>query len=230
MTADDPLRTLEQRLGYAFRRPELLERALVHRSYAHEQAVGGSYERLEFLGDAVLGLIASEWLYGRFPDLPEGELSKFKAYLVSERVLAEHAGRLGLGEALRLGVGEERTGGRRKASLLADAFEAVLGAVFRDGGLRPARRLGLAFLEDAAQRRPQGTPTDPKTRLQELAQARGEPLPEYLEVAAEGPDHRRRFRVECRLGERRLGTGEAGSKKRAEQRAAEEALGRLAEE
>lgn len=228
MTADDPLRTLEQRLGYAFRRPELLERALVHRSYAHEQAVGGSYERLEFLGDAVLGLVAAGWLFERNPELTEGRLSKLKSRLVSRPTLAAAAERLELGSLLRLGVGEERSGGRAKASLLADAMEAVLGAVFLDRGFEAARRVAVPLLESVSGELADQRTSDPKTRLQELAQAEGLELPQYLVVEEEGPDHRKRFTVACRVAGREAGRGEGGSKKLAEQRAAAAALAELA--
>src|SRR5262245_4646754 len=126
---------LEKRIGHRFRRVELLELALTHRSFANEQGETENYERLEFLGDAVLGVVASEWLYQRFPDLPEGELSKLKAHVVSKSALAPYAEQIELGAALRLGVGEERSGGRTKLSLLADSLEALFGAVYLDAGL-----------------------------------------------------------------------------------------------
>ena len=144
---------LEKKLGYRFRRPELLDAALTHRSYAHEQASDAHYERLEFLGDAVLGMVTAGWLFNAHPDWPEGDLSKRKGHLVSQPVLARHAAELGLGEALRLGVGEERSGGRRKASLLADVWEAVIGAVYLDGGLEAAAALIRPLLAAAVERR-----------------------------------------------------------------------------
>jgi ribonuclease-3 len=218
---------LEKRLGHRFRRPDLLAAALTHRSWAHEQGSGEHYERLEFLGDAVLGLVAAEWLFARHPELPEGELSKRKGHLVSRPVLARHAQELGLGEELRLGVGEERSGGRRKASLLADVWEAVLGAVYLDGGLEAAEKLVHPVLEDASMRR-SGAAADAKTRLQELLQARGMPLPAYDLLETAGPDHAKRFTVECRVGGEAYGRGDGRSKKIAEQAAAASALEALA--
>jgi ribonuclease-3 len=220
---------LEKRLGYRFRRPELFALALTHRSHANERGVEDNYERLEFLGDAVLGLVTAAWLYRRHAGLPEGELSKRKAQLVSRATLAARAEALGLGEALRLGVGEERSGGRQKASLLADALEAVFGAVYVEGGLAPAARVIEPMLEAALDPRPgEDSPlaTDAKTHLQELAQARGRELPEYRVAAAEGPDHNRVFTVECWLDGVCAGRGSGGSKKIAEQRAAADALQR----
>ena len=227
---------LEKRLGHRFRRPELLEAALTHRSYAHERGLEPAvdaarageahYERLEFLGDAVLGMVAAEHLFRTRPELPEGELTKLKSQLVSRPALALHAGELGLGDELRLGVGEERSGGRGKASLLADVYEAILGAVFLDAGLAPAAKLVRRHLEADLGRR-SATPSDAKTRLQEAVQARGRGLPRYDLLAAEGPDHAKRFTVECWLGERRAGVGEGRSKKVAEQAAAAAALAAL---
>ena len=215
---------LEKRLGYRFREPSLLETALTHRSYAHEKDTGANYERLEFLGDSVLGLVAGEWLFHRHPDLPEGELSKRKAHLVSRPVLARHASSLGLGEEIRLGVGEERSGGRTKASLLADVWEAILGAVYLDGGLEPAARLVLPLLEDGTERR---GPYDAKTHLQEVLQGQGRNLPEYVLAEETGPDHAKRFTVECRIRGEVAGVGEGRSKKKAEQAAASAALERV---
>jgi ribonuclease-3 len=221
-----PTTPLEERLGHRFRDPALLERAVTHRSYAYEHGAaehgGGDHsERLEFLGDAVLGAAASEWLYRRYPDLPEGELSQLKGWLVSRPVLARHARRLGLGELLRLGVGEERSGGRGKDSLLADALEAVLGAVFLDGGFAAARSAVEALLLEAAAERA-GDPlrADAKTRLQELTQARGWGLPAYRLVSEAGPEHEKTFAVECRLETGTAAAASGPSKKIAEQRAA----------
>lgn len=215
---------LEEALSYRFRSRELLERALTHRSYANERGLPEHNERLELLGDAVLGLVATEWLYRYHPELPEGELSKRKSYLVSAPALAGFASHLGIGRALRLGVGEERSGGRDKPSLLADALEAVLGAVYLDGGLEPVRRIVAPFLEQVVEERPRVLDADAKTRLQEELQARGWELPEYCTVREEGPDHDKRFLVECRVRQRSAGRGEGRSKKVAEQRAAAEAL------
>ena len=221
---DDLLRRFQERLGYRFQRPELLERALTHRSFSNERGEGETYERLEFLGDAVLGLVTAEHLYDDTPDRQEGELTRSKGHLVSSRVLAELADSLGLGAVLRLGVGEDRSGGRSKASLLADALEAVLGAVFRDGGYHAARRVITALLDQAPAPAGGIEARDAKTRLQELAQARGQGRPTYHEIDVSGPDHKKRFTVECRLDGRPLGAGLGRTKKRAEQKAAAAAL------
>lgn len=217
----------EERLGYRFRDEELLTLAVTHRSWANEQGTDEHYERLEFLGDAVLGLVAGQWLFRTLPHLPEGELSKKKAVLVSKPALAAHARRLGLGELLRLGVGEERSGGRKKASLLADSLEAVFGAVYLDGGFDAARDVVREFVAHAHETREQELPVDAKTRLQELTQARGLDLPEYRLVAEEGPDHEKEFQVECRVDGDVVGAGAGRSKKLAEQRAATAALDAL---
>src|SRR5690606_2163806 len=152
-------------LGYRFSNPERLAEALVHRSWAHEQGTIEHNERLEFLGDAVLGLVTASWLYAGHPEQPEGELARRKAWLVAAPTLAREARRLGLGERLRLGVGEERSGGREKASILADALEAVYGAIWLDGGPEAARRVIERYLEEADRA---GEPSggDPKTTLQ----------------------------------------------------------------
>ena len=217
---------LERLLGHRFRDRGLLDAALTHRSFAHERGEPEHYERLEFLGDAVLGLLAAERLYREHPDEPEGELSKRKGFLVSRPVLAGRAEELGLGEALRLGVGEERSGGREKASLLADALEALIGAVYLDGGLAAARKVVDPLLT-AGGARPAHGARDPKTRLQEVAQGRGWALPEYRLLDASGPDHAKRFRVECRLQGEPAGVGEGRTKKAAEQDAAAAALEEL---
>ena len=223
----------EKRLGHRFRRPELLELALTHRSRANERGTEEHYERLEFLGDAVLGLVCAEWLYRHQPDLPEGELSRLKAQLVSRTALARHAGAIDLGAVLRVGVGEERSGGRAKASLLADSLEAVFGAVYLDAGLAAAAKVidrmlapMLAPGEDG-DGRTQLLGADAKTSLQEIAQGQGLALPEYRHVAVSGPDHDRLYQVECWLDGRRAGEGQGPSKKMAEQRAAADALARL---
>lgn len=216
--------TVERHLGYRFQDRDLLRLAFVHRSWANEQGRNENYERLEFLGDAVLGMVTAEWLYRQHPELPEGHLSKRKAVLVSRAALARHARRLGLGEELKLGVGEEKSGGRRKNSLLADAFEALLGAVFLDGGLEPARKLVMPLLERRDDEREHRRRLDAKTRLQELAQARGWDLPVYELVGEEGPDHDKTFHVECHVRGRLQGRATGGSKKEAEQIAAARAL------
>ena len=218
---------LQRRLGYAFRQPMLLETALTHRSWSFERERVENYERLEFLGDAVLGALTSEWLYQQL-DEAEGELSKRKSFVVSAPCLAAHARVLDLDESIRLGVGEERSGGREKDSLLADSMEAIIGAVYLDGGLDAARGVvlpmieaGVRHYEDAA-----GV-TDFKTTLQEVVQAGGRSLPEYVLVDESGPDHRKQFTVEVRIEQQRIATATGPSKKKAEQAAAALALEEL---
>jgi ribonuclease-3 len=221
---DPPLADFEGRLGHRFRDRDLLRRALTHRSYDNEKGLGENYERLEFLGDAVLGLIAAEFLFREYPDRAEGKLSKIKSYAVSSVALARFAEGLGLGKALLIGVGEERSGGRTKSSLLADSFEAVLGAVFLDGGLEAARRVISPLLEQVGKAEPEGVHRDSKTLLQQLVQARGWRVPEYREIASEGPDHKKQFTIECLIEGERTGEGIGSSKKIAEQKAAGAAI------
>ncbi len=222
---------IARRLGYSFRDPSLLELALTHRSWANEQDSDEHYERTEFLGDAVLGLVVAEQLYRLYPQASEGELSKLKSQLVSEPMLARWAEDLALGEALLLGVGERRSGGHRKPSLLADVMEAVLGAVFLDGGFAAAAGVTSPWLSDVIGSGMNGLPqADAKTALQERLQAAGQGLPVYHHVREEGPDHRKQFFVECWLGDRCLGKGSGATKKRAEQRAAFMALEQLERE
>lgn len=222
---------LEKRLGHRFKRPDLLDLALTHRSWANEKGEPEHYERLEFLGDAVLGLVTAEWLYERHPELPEGELSKLKAQLVSRASLAQYASeRLELGESLKLGVGEERSGGRTKPSLLADSLEALFGAVHLDGGFDAARSVILSLLEETGGERQQLLESDAKTRLQEVTQALGLDLPEYKLVDSAGPDHNKVFTVECWVGGEPSGRGEGPSKKVAEQKAAADALAGMPEQ
>ena len=226
--AGDPFVALEARLGHTFVDRGLLLRALTHRSAIQEGGGAASYERLEFLGDALLGALAAEWLYRRLSSDDEGELSKVKSYLVSEPVLADFAGELELGALLRLGVGEERSGGRAKPSLLADAVEALIGALYLDAGLDATRAFVTPLLHAGFEAwRSGAAQRDAKTALQERLQAEGGEPPEYRLVATSGPDHQKRFVVECWAAGRLLGHGEGSSKKRAEQAAATAALGRL---
>jgi ribonuclease-3 len=206
----------------------LLDRALTHRSYAYENGGLPTNERLEFLGDAVLGLIVTDALYRDHPDLPEGQLAKLRASVVNMRALADVARTLGasgsgLGAHLRLGRGEEVTGGRDKASILADTLEALLGAVYLEHGLATAsavvHRLFDPLLEDAAQR---GAGLDWKTSLQELTATLGLGVPDYA-VSEEGPDHAKSFTAIARVAGESLGSGAGRSKKEAEQKAAEAA-------
>lgn len=223
------LDTLEDRLGYRFKDRDIFVEALTHSSYANEHR-GESIrpnERLEFLGDAVLDLLVSDMLIADRPDASEGELSKTRSLLVSETSLSAIGSALGLGPLLRLGKGEELSGGREKKSLLADAFEAVLGAVYLDGGLEAARRLVEAhFCPVLAEPGLLGR-RDFKTFLQELCQGRGLGLPVYRVVEEEGPDHAKTFRVDLVVDGVRRGTGTGRNKKEAEQDAARIALDHL---
>ncbi len=213
---------LERLLGYQFVRQELLERALTHRSHANENraGAGADNEKLEFLGDAVLDLVVGHLLMDQYPTLSEGELSVTRAQVVSEAGLSELAAELGLGEFLRLGRGEERTGGRNKPSLLADAFEAVVAAVYLDGGFEASRQL----VERLLVRRLSAVDTsgfyDFKTRLQESSQAKLKSTPEYRVVGETGPDHDKTFEVAVHIRDREWARALGKSKKEAEQRAA----------
>jgi ribonuclease-3 len=203
--------------------PGLLSWALAHRSWCAETPGEPSNERLEFLGDAVLGLVVTDHLFRTYPDLPEGELAKVRASVVNSEALAEVAAELELGGAVLLGKGEDASGGRQKASILADAMEAVIGAVYLDGGWRAASVLIMALMGDrieAAAAGPGGQ--DFKTRLQELAARRFEQLPRY-DVTDEGPDHAKQFFAIVLLAGVERGRGEGRSKKQAEQKAAREA-------
>ncbi len=217
---DDGAAGLAARLEHRFAQPGLLEQALSHRSWCSERGGEPSNERLEYLGDAVLGLVVAEYTFRRFPQLPEGALAKIRAGVVNARVLAEVAQGLDVGGELRLGRGEEASGGRTKASILADALEAVIGAVYLDAGWLEAERLVLGLLGErieAAAAEPGGF--DHKSLLQELTVQRGSGPPHYA-VEGTGPDHERHFRAEVFLDGDRWGTGEGPSKKDAEQAAA----------
>jgi ribonuclease-3 len=215
-----PFEPLERLLGYQFTREELLERALTHRSYANENRAGADNEKLEFLGDAVLDLVVGHLLMTTFPSLSEGELSVTRAQVVSEAGLSELAADLGLGEFLRLGRGEERTGGRSKPSLLADAFEAVIAAVYLDGGFDAARQLVDRLLSRRLSAIDTSGFHDFKTRLQESAQAKLKSTPEYRVVGEAGPDHDKTFEVAVHIKDREWARAAGKSKKEAEQRAA----------
>jgi ribonuclease III len=208
-------------LGYEFSDISLLQHALAHRSWCGEQEGGApSNERLEFLGDAVLGLIVARYSYERYPRFPEGMLAKVRSAVVNARVLAQVAEGLGVGDVLLLGRGEEASGGRTKASILADAFEAILGAVYLDSGWDAAEQLVLRELGDAIARAgKEPDDFDHKSRLQEKAVRDGEGTPRYV-VVGSGPDHDRVYMAEVFLGGTRWGAGEGRSKKDAEQEAA----------
>lgn len=221
----------QQAVGHRFSRPAFLDEALTHKSYVNEQKDRGSQdnERLEFLGDAVLSLIISEHLVAALPDASEGELSKLKARLVSEVSLAKAARSLGLGPLLRLGRGEELNLGRDKNSLLANAFEAVLAAIYLDGGLDAARAFALRACAGELEQIGNDAETqgDYKTQLQEWCQKRYETLPQYVMVRESGPDHQKLFEVQVTIQGDIAGEGAGRTKKEAEQVAAKQAVGRL---
>jgi ribonuclease-3 len=203
--------------------PELLERALTHRSYAYENGGLPTNERLEFLGDSVLGLIVTDTLFNQYPDLPEGQLAKLRAAVVNMRALADVARGLQLGSYVRLGRGEVGTGGRDKSSILADTLEAVIGAVYSEAGLRAASSLVHRLFDPVIARSAGlGAGLDWKTSLQELTAAGFLGVPEY-HVQESGPDHQKFFHATVMVGGRAYGTGEGRSKKEAEQQAAEAA-------
>ncbi|HVA68880.1 MAG TPA: ribonuclease III [Candidatus Binataceae bacterium] len=224
--ADAVRAELERRLGYTFVRPQLLRTALTHPSAANGSDT--HYERLEFLGDAVLDLAIADMLMRQLPSAKEGILSKERASVVNGRTLAAKAQEVGVNRALRLGKGEDKSGGREKVSILAASFEAVIGAIYTDGGLEPARRVvEELFAGDiggpAAER-------DYKTELQEIAYRHFRAHPVYELIDVQGPDHARLFTTRILIAERELGTGEGASKKQSEQAAARMALGRIQDE
>jgi ribonuclease-3 len=213
-----PLAGLARRIGHDFKNEALLTQALTHRSFAST-----NNERLEFLGDSVLNCVAANLLYAKFPRLPEGDLSRLRAYLVKESTLSGIAASLGVGDHMRLGEGELKSGGWRRPSILADAMEAIVGAVFIDAGF-DAASVVLARLYDPLLENldPNAIGKDPKTLLQEYLQGRKLALPEYLLLATEGEAHCQTFRVECRIPSLKLRTqGEGSSRRAAEQQAAE---------
>jgi ribonuclease-3 len=218
---------LERRVGVRFASRDLLKLALTHRSYAYEQGGLPTNERLEFLGDAVLGVVITDAIYNEFPALPEGSLAKMRAALVNMIVLADVAREIGLGREILLGRGEEMTGGRDKSSILADALEALIGAYYLDRGMRASARFvrGL-FMPRIRGQVEGGTTTDYKTSLQEMAAAQIGSLPEY-QISESGPDHAKRFLATVYLKGSPYGSGEGRSKKEAEQAAAKLAVERL---
>ncbi len=217
---------IETILGHDFAHPGILREALTHRSAVHRGQRTGSNERLEFMGDRVLGLLMAEWLVERYPREQEGELGRRLAHLVSQPVLAAVAEAIGLGAALSVAPGEARAGVKRRATVLADALEAALGALYLDGGLDRARdfvrRAWMGAMAEQAD-----PPKDAKTALQEWTQARGLNLPVYCVSSRSGPPHAPEFVVTVQVGTEQSGTGTAGTKRAAEQRAAEDLLERL---
>ena len=228
--------TLEKRLSYKFRNRDLLEHALTHRSRAHEDASADvvDNESLEFLGDAVIGLVIADLLFREFPDYDEGQKSKIKAMLVSSPSLAHQGKQLALGDHLLLGRGEEKTGGRKKPGLIADTYEALIAAIYLDGGIEAARAfIEQQFRDPIEAVRDTGLTdlsSDHKSALQEWLQSHELPLPEYRLARESGPDHQKVFEVQVWVKGEAIGHAEGRSKKEAEQRAAQQALERLGEE
>jgi ribonuclease-3 len=215
--------SLHRQLGYDFRQPALFRQALTHRSFG-----APNNERLEFIGDAVLNCVVGVALYERFPALPEGELSRARAGLVNKDTLARVAQRLGLGPEIRLGEGELRSGGAERPSILADALEAIFGAVFLDGGFAAARSVIEACYADILREAdPAALGKDPKTRLQEWLQARRLPVPEYLVIATSGEAHAQQFVVECRIPALDIAVAGRGASRRTAEQAAAEAASSL---
>jgi ribonuclease-3 len=227
----DEFETLQQAIGYRFRDRGLLEHAMTHTSRANEDVSGGvaDNESMEFLGDALLGFVVADMLFRDFPRFDEGQKSKTKASVVSTATLAKQADRLQLGDHLLLGRGEEKTGGRRKQALLADTYEALIAAIYLDGGIEHARAFIVRefgpLLDEV--RREGVTGQDYKSALQELLQARDMPLPEYRLVGTQGPDHRKLFEIEVGVRGEPLASAIGASKKEAEQEAARAALDKL---
>ena len=219
------IKDLETAIDYRFKNIALLQNALTHSSYANERWHNSlkSNERLEFLGDSILGMVVAEYLYKTFPDRPEGELTRMRADMVCEQTLAAVAARIDLGRHLMLGNGEEQGGGRTRNSILADAVESVIAASFLDGGMEAARRIIEKFIlvEVPVQKLHNA---DYKTALQELVQQKKNQTLSYVLVGESGPDHDKRFEVEVSLNGQVIGTGSGSSKKRAEQMAAKAAL------
>lgn len=219
---------LQDRIGYRFRDPSLLERALTHSSYANEcKQKTECNERMEFLGDAVLSIIVADHIFHKF-HLAEGDLTKIRASLVCEKSLYEFARKIDLGSELLLGHGEEQTGGRERPSVVSDAFEALIAAIYLDGGLEKAAQFVLPFVEEDLGHE-EAPFVDYKTRLQEIIQKNPEERVEYVLVSAQGPDHDKKFVVEVHLNSNVIGHGVSRSKKGAEQAAAQEALSLMGE-
>ena len=226
------MKRLEECLGYSFTDRSLLENALTHSSYANENKAKGetSNERLEFLGDSVLGMVVADYLFRTHPDMPEGELTRTRAALVCEDSLVEVARKLELGQYLKLGRGEDAGGGRQRPSIQADAVEAVIAAVYLDGGIGSARKLITKFILTDNEREQEGGSRDYKTALQELVQRESGQVLTYRLLGESGPDHAKVFAVEVDLNGAPVGSGQGRSKKEAEQNAAKAAIERLTEE
>ncbi len=228
----EELSTLEKKLEYSFRDTDIISQALVHSSYANEKGQKNlvSYERLEFLGDAVLQLIISDFLFAKYTHFPEGELTKLRSRIVCEATLVECAKHLNLGGYMYFGRGEELTGGRERASILADCFESVVAAIYLDGGMGSARSFVLRIMEKKIMDAVMGKIfIDYKTRLQEVIQARKITQIRYVVLDEQGPDHNKTFQMNVVINDQIVGTGTGRSKKEAEQLAAKMALSRINE-
>ena len=221
------MKTLEEKINYTFKNKDLLKEALTHSSYANDCQLGYNNERMEFLGDAVLSLVSAQYLYERYPDWPEGDLSKLRSSLVCTQSLSDFAREIDLGNYLLLGRGELKTGGSDRSSNLENAFEALIAAIYLDGGMEPAKRHVMNFVLRELKHTDDEVFKDYKTALQELLQGQGLPSPEYQTLAEEGPAHLRIFTVAVYTQGQEAGRGSGNSKKRAEQAAAGEALKRL---
>lgn len=218
------LSSLENKIEYVFKNDDVLVQALTHSSYANEHRLGAAFnERLEFLGDAVLSVISAEFLFRKFPDMPEGDLSKLRSSLVCTASLSDYAGKISLGDYLYLGKGEENSGGRERPSNLENAFEALTAAIYLDGGLEEARKFVLRFLSVSISTHHINF-KDYKTMLQEVVQQNHEETLNYVITGESGPDHDKRFEAEVHLNSNVIGKGVGKSKKQAEQEAAKEAL------
>lgn len=219
------MKELEQKLEYRFQNSQYLRTALTHSSYANESKGSlQSNERLEFLGDAVLSIVVSDYLFKNCPQLPEGELTKLRASLVCEKSLCRFSKEMEVGSYLLLSRGEQNSGGRERSSILADAFEAILAAIYLDGGMEEARRFVMRFVEQDIKNSKPKAFKDYKTMLQEIIQQNPEERLEYVLTGESGPDHNKHFTVEVRLNRNVVGRGGGRSKKEAEQQAAREAL------
>lgn len=219
------VRALEERIGHRFQDGALIQEALTHASFANEMGAGMPHnERLEFLGDAVLGLVVGHWLFGEFSDRPEGSLTQMRSRLVNTSTLAALARELELGGSLLIGVGEERTGGRQRRSLLADTMEAVFGAVYLDAGYPTSERVIRGLLQTRVDALDEGPQRDLKSKLQELCQASLKVTPAYAIIGTSGPAHDTRFEAEVRVGEHATARGVGHSKQDAEKAAAGQAL------
>ena len=220
------MKELEKLIDYNFKNKKLLQQALTHSSYANEHRGSNikHNERLEFLGDAVLSIVVADYIYANCPDLPEGELTKLRASLVCEKSLHIFAQQIHLGDYLLLGKGEENTGGRERPSILADAFEAVIAAIYLDGGMEPAKEFILRFVVPEINNQSNKPFKDYKTTLQEIVQKNPGEKIDYILVSESGPDHNKHFVFEVHLNSNVIGKGGGRSKKEAEQNAAREAL------